>query len=49
VLAPCDGPKLVPVIVTEFRQPEVGDRLMMLGAETKLIKIYKLLIDEIGT
>ena len=35
VLVPCDAPKLVPLIVTEVPTgPEVGERLVMLGAVT---------------
>ena len=35
VLDPCVDPKFVPVIVTEVpTAPEVGDRLVMLGADT---------------
>src|SRR6266849_886571 len=34
VLVPCDDPKFVPVIVTDApTAPDVGDKLVMLGAE----------------
>lgn len=36
VLVPCDAPKVVPAIVTEVPNgPEVGDKLVMLGATSK--------------
>jgi hypothetical protein len=35
VLEPCVDPKFVPVIVTDApTAPDVGDRLVMLGADT---------------
>ena len=34
VLVPCVAPKFVPVIVTGAHSPEVGFRLVMLGAVT---------------
>src|SRR5690242_17437922 len=37
VLVPCDAPRLVPVMVTEFPTgAEVGERLMMVGGTVKL-------------
>jgi hypothetical protein len=43
VLLPCVEPKLVPVIVTEVpTAPDVGDRLVMLGAATT-VKLFPLL------
>ena len=43
VLAPCVVPKFTPVIVTEVPEdPEVGERLVMLGAST--VKFTPLLV-----
>src|SRR6266567_1686375 len=44
VLAPCEAPKLAPVIVTEApTNPEVGFRLVMLGAGVVTLKFTLLL------
>jgi len=44
VLVPCVAPKLAPVIVTEVPStPEVGFRLVMLGAGTVTVKLVPLL------
>ena len=44
VLVPCVFPKLVPVIVTEVPSgPEVGDKLVMLGAVVVTVKVTPLL------
>ena len=44
VLVPCVAPKFVPVIVTDVpTTPEVGDKLLMLGAEPVTVKLTPLL------
>ena len=44
MLEPCVAPKLVPVIVTEVPiDPEVGDRLVMLGAGVVTVKLTPVL------
>ncbi len=44
VLVPCVAPKFVPLIVTEVPAgPDVGDKLVMLGAGTVTVKLTPLL------
>lgn len=45
VLAPCEAPKFVPVMVTEVPTgPEVGFRLVMVGAEGEAVTVKLMLL-----
>jgi hypothetical protein len=44
VLLPCVAPKFAPAIVTDVpTKPDVGDKLVMLGAGTVTVKLTPLL------